>query len=56
MSTDYSDSYGQELFAKLYLECGKRKMLTPPRKKKIWGSRTAVQAVLKARKEKEQSK
>lgn len=55
MSTDYSDSYGQELFAELYAEYGKRKMSTPLKKKKICGSRKAVRAVLKARK-KEQSK
>ena len=51
MSTDYSDSYGQELFAKLYAEYGKRKMSPPS--KKICGSRKAVRAVLEARKEKE---
>ena len=56
MSCDYSDSWGQELFAKLYAEWGERHKNTPPKKKKICGSRRAIRRVLKARKEKEQSK
>lgn len=47
--TDYSDSYGQELFAKLYLDWGKRYMNTPPKKLKYTGSRTALRELKKAR-------
>ena len=56
MSCDYSDSWGRDLLAKVYADWGKRHLNTPPKKKKIYGSRKAIRAVLKARKEKEQSK
>jgi hypothetical protein len=49
MSTDYSDSYGQELFAKSHADWGKRHMNTPPKKLKYTGSRKALRELKKAR-------
>lgn len=58
MSTDYADSYGQELFAELYAEWGKRKRATPPKTKKFkyTGSRKELKRLQRAWKAKEQSK